>query len=65
MVTIQSIATAVEIEDDCILTYDMEDTEVNISSECKLVSANLEYASKIEKALKIESIKDYGVDILE
>ncbi len=65
MVTIQSIATAVEIEDDCILTYDMEDTEVNISSECKLVSANLEYASKIEKALKIESIKDYGVEILE
>ena len=65
MVTIQSIAIAVEIEDDCILTYDMEDTEVNISSECKLVSANLEYASKIEKALKIESIKDYGVEILE
>ena len=65
MVIIDSINTAVEVQDNCIITFDMVDTEVNISSECKLVSANLEYTSKIEKALKIKSIKDYGVEILE
>lgn len=64
MVIINSIATAVEIQDDCIITYDMEDTEINMSSECKLISADLEYVSKIEKALNIESVKRYGVELI-
>jgi len=65
MVIIHSINTAVEIQDGCIMTYDMENTEVNISSECKLLSADLNYANKIEKALNIKSVKNYGIEILD
>jgi len=36
-----------------------------MSTECKLISANLEYASKIEQALNIKSVKNYGIEILD
>jgi hypothetical protein len=64
MVIIKEISIAVEIDDNCIMIYDLIDNEVNISTQSKLISGNINYIESIKNALNIKDIKIYGVDIL-
>lgn len=53
-----------EIQDGCIMSYGVRNGEVNFNDEGKLQAIDKDQKEKIEKALGIDSIEEFGVVIL-